>query len=126
MAPCPKKSFPHQVTAGIIADEQCEISRVRPAREINPGSSIVRVSKGRKRFEYANVTHVTRGRSMVRYVVTAQDTLIINDVLRLLPHDVFMFVACSRISKYRVLLSCRWPVKKVPCQCFCATKRDVA
>jgi len=65
---------------------RCKITRTRPAREIVPSSSILRVAPkahggGASDFEVVNVTHITHGYALVRYIVTAHDTLVVNDIL---------------------------------------------
>ena len=74
---------------------QCSISHTRPAGDIVPGSLILGLSNQRPAVKLVNVTHVTRGNAMVRYVVTANDMLIVDDVLRsalyLSPHTCNAF-----------------------------------
>lgn len=64
------------------AGGNCKLSHMRPAHEIKPGTEIVRVSPKLQTFQPVNVTNVTYGRTMVRYIVTAHGALIVNGVLR--------------------------------------------
>jgi hypothetical protein len=74
----------------LVAGRQCTIKQTRPAREVVPGTSIIRLShSGNHRgeggggyLEYVKVTNVTRRRSMVRYIVTEHDNLFVSQVLR--------------------------------------------
>ena len=74
----------------LVAGRQCTIKQTRPAREVVPGTSIIRLSHSGKHrgeggggyLEYVEVTNVTRRRSMVRYIVTEHDNLFVNQVLR--------------------------------------------
>jgi hypothetical protein len=51
-----------------------------------PGSSILRVApdalgEGASDFAVVNVTHITHGNALVRYIVTTHDTLVVDNIL---------------------------------------------
>ena len=74
-------------TAFTCHNRQCKITRTRPASEIAVGSFILGTKLGTHKneggvsFERVKVTDKTRGHAMVRYVVMADDTLIVDQVL---------------------------------------------
>ena len=64
----------------------CKITRTRPARDVVPGSSILRVApdalgEGASDFAVVKVTHLTHGNALVRYIVTTHDTLVVDNIL---------------------------------------------